>query len=106
MEQEEDMSNPLSFGGWLRQRRRESGVTQDDLAETSGCALTTLAKMESGERPPSRQVALLLADYFMIAADERDTFIIFAHSGLGAAGVTTENDTATPWRSVRGHFTN
>ena len=47
------MSEGVAFGGWLKQRRRESGVTQEELAESIGCSGTAIRKIEIGERHPS-----------------------------------------------------
>src|ERR687884_1530665 len=79
------MSNPSgtihsSFGSWLRQRRREAGIARDDLAERAACSSITLQKIEAGERRPSRQLALILAQVFSVPIDEREAFVAFARA--------------------------
>lgn len=41
------------FGAGVKVRRRELGLTQDDLAEKAGMHRTNLAEMERGTRSPS-----------------------------------------------------
>ncbi|HET9493719.1 MAG TPA: helix-turn-helix domain-containing protein, partial [Chloroflexia bacterium] len=89
------MSDAITFGAWLKQRRKEQGVPADYLAERIGCSTVTLLKIESGDRRPSRQIALLLADSFDIPDDEREAFVTFARTGVG---VTSEGPSAAPWR--------
>src|SRR6185369_10598790 len=104
------MSEDITFGGWLKQRRRESGVTQEELAESIGCSGTAIRKIEMGERHPSGQIAQLLADYLRIPDDECEAFIAFARSGRAASvsAETAHGDTGTraPWRNVYLHQTN
>ena len=51
------MGVQLSFGAWLRERRKQLDLTQFDLAERVGCSEDTSQKIERGERRPSKQVA-------------------------------------------------
>src|SRR5690242_9343688 len=62
---------PGSFGLWLRERRLAFGLTQEDLAARVGCARITVAKIETGERRPSRQMAERLAEILAVPAVER-----------------------------------
>ena len=41
------MNQASSFGGFVRQRRRELDLTQDELARRVGCAAITLRKIEA-----------------------------------------------------------
>ena len=70
----------VSFGQWLKQRRKMLDLTREDLAQQVGCAAVTLNKIEADERRPSKQIAALLAQYLNIPADEYPTFIRFARS--------------------------
>src|SRR5215207_2294587 len=74
------MDLEISFGRWLRHRRRALDLTQDDLDRQVGCAVITIQKLESDERRPSRQLAERLADGLMVAADERAAFITLARA--------------------------
>jgi predicted ATPase/transcriptional regulator with XRE-family HTH domain len=102
----------ISFGSWLKSRRKESGLSAEDLAEQIGCSSIALRKIESGERRPSRQIALLLADYFDIRSDEREAFTTFARqvpsvpqTGRSVLG-TRHSVLSAPWRTAHSHKTN
>src|SRR5690349_17590244 len=80
------MSSPVheSFGNWLKQRRREAGITRDELAERTACSSITLQKIEAEERRPSRQIALSLAQLFHVPPDEHEAFVVFARAAVGS----------------------
>lgn len=61
----------LSFGYWLRRRRKALDLTQAELAARAGCVLTTIKKIETGARQPSRQLIERLAAALALSADER-----------------------------------
>ncbi len=56
------MDSEVSFGLWLKRRRKALDLTQDSLAQRVGCSLATIQKIESDERRPSRQIAELLQE--------------------------------------------
>ena len=91
------MSEELTFGSWLRQRRKELSITQEELAERLGISGIALRKLESGERRPSGQIASLLAGYFRIPSDEHEAFVAFARTGRQAPGDVSPS---APWRGV------
>lgn len=70
----------LSFGYWVRRRRKALDLTQASLANQVGCATITIKKIESDARRPSRTMAERLADCLRIPEEERETFIL---GGLG-----------------------
>jgi predicted ATPase/transcriptional regulator with XRE-family HTH domain/Tfp pilus assembly protein PilF len=72
------MQPDLSFGQWLKLRRRSLGFTQAQLGEQIGYAGATLRKVEADELRPSRQLAERLAAALGIASEERDRFLSFA----------------------------
>jgi transcriptional regulator with XRE-family HTH domain len=69
------MDGDASFGGWLRQRRKQLDLTQARLAAQVGCAAETLRKIESGRLRPSREIASRLAECLDVPAAERDAFV-------------------------------
>jgi predicted ATPase/transcriptional regulator with XRE-family HTH domain len=69
------MSHPSTFGRRLKQLRQEHGLTQDTLAERIGCATQTIRKIEGGQRRPSYQIAVKLADELGIAHQDRADFV-------------------------------
>ncbi|MEO8289027.1 MAG: tetratricopeptide repeat protein [Chloroflexota bacterium] len=106
------MNYGITFGGWLKERRRAQGIGHDEFADRIGCSRIALLKMESGERRPSRQMALLLAQHFQIPADEQEAFVAFARAGqphaptVEAPTPASEAATRSPWRTTRLHKTN
>ena len=78
------MQTQITFGEWLRQRREELGLTRKELAGRVGCSVSTLRKIEAGERRPSGQIAGLMADCLRIPAEEHDTFVRAARGDLSA----------------------
>ncbi len=71
-----------SFGEWLRQRRETLDLTRVELAQRAGCSVSTLRKIETDQRRPSKQLSELLADCLGIASDERAAFIKAARGQL------------------------
>jgi len=70
---EEDF--PLHFSEWLKCRRRELDLTQEQLAQRASCSVFAIRKIESGERRPSRQLARTLSQALEIPAEDQPTFI-------------------------------
>jgi predicted ATPase/DNA-binding XRE family transcriptional regulator len=79
------MDTPVTFGLWLRQRRRVLDLTQDELARRAGCSVSAIRKLEADERRPSLQVARMLAAALQIAPHERAAFLLAARTEPGAA---------------------
>jgi predicted ATPase/transcriptional regulator with XRE-family HTH domain len=76
------MEAPVSFGEWLKERRKLLDLTQADLANRVGCSVMTIRKIEADERRPSRQIAELLAGCLEIAPEAHSTFIKVARAEL------------------------
>lgn len=76
------MELPVSFGLWLKERRKQLGLTQVELANCVGCSTVTIRKIEMDERRPSRQVAELLANCLEITPADRPTFLKVARAEL------------------------
>lgn len=75
------MNETQSFGEWLRHRRRELDLTQDELAHQTGCARITIRKIEANQMRPSKQLAGLLRERLGVPAGEGESFILFARVG-------------------------
>src|SRR5690349_4763677 len=69
------MNQATSFGGFVRQRRRELDLTQEELARRVGCAAITLRKIEADDLRASVQIAERLAMALAIPLDERAEFV-------------------------------
>jgi putative transcriptional regulator len=72
------MSMPSSFRIWLKRRRQERGLTQEQLGESVGYAGQTIAKIEGGQRRPSPQLALRLAEALELPLEERGSWMAAA----------------------------
>ena len=74
------MSSIESFGQLVKARRRELGLTQDELAHRVGCAPVTLRKIEYDDLRPSVQIAERLAMALNIPLEERAAFVRLART--------------------------
>lgn len=54
----------MSFSDILIYLRTQKGLTQKELAKQLGCALSVIGDIESGRRPPSKNMAIKLAYFF------------------------------------------
>src|SRR5512132_3155975 len=72
------MLETVSFGTWLRQKRRELDLSQKAFANEVGCAEITVRRMEAGEYKPSKELALTLFDKLGIRESERPQWVHFA----------------------------
>ncbi|MCW5850777.1 MAG: helix-turn-helix transcriptional regulator, partial [Anaerolineae bacterium] len=72
------MTEDVTFGRWLRQRRRRRDLTQESLATRVGYALAAVRRVEADDLRPSRELAEKLADALGLATDERPAFVRFA----------------------------
>lgn len=71
----ESINFPVFFGEWVKRRRKALDLTQEELAQRTGCSVFALRKIEAGVRKPSKQLAELLATALEIPLDEKDSFI-------------------------------
>jgi predicted ATPase/DNA-binding XRE family transcriptional regulator len=69
------MGDKLSFGYWLRRRRKAMDLTQSELGRHVGASEIMIRKIEADERRPSVQLAELLANRLAVPEDEREVFI-------------------------------
>ncbi|MEU3232446.1 helix-turn-helix domain-containing protein [Nocardiopsis alba] len=66
----------MSFGPLLRAHRLRAGMTQDELAETSGVSARTISLLETGKRPrPRLTSARVLADALDLGVEAREAFL-------------------------------
>ena len=69
------MDESISFGTWLKQRRKALDLTQAELAQRVGCAMMTIQKIEADERRPSKEIAVRLAQALELPPEEHAPFI-------------------------------
>lgn len=79
-----ERSEIVSFGAWLKCRRRAMDLTQDALAAQVGCSKDLIVKIEGDARRPSREVATLLARALQLLPHEIAPFIRCARAELSA----------------------
>ncbi|MET9569760.1 XRE family transcriptional regulator [Streptomyces virginiae] len=69
--QDEELADVLTaVGPRLRALRRRRGTTLAQLSETTGISLSTLSRLESGQRRPTLELLLPLAKAHRVALDE------------------------------------
>src|SRR5215207_3870185 len=93
------IDDDITFGEWLRRRRRALDFTQQELAHRVGCGITTIRKFEAGERRPSKELATQLAVCLEIAPEEYDRLITFARAERYPDRPTPPPPAARPSRS-------
>jgi len=86
----EEKGSPLVFSEWLKRRRKALDMTQDELAQRAGCSVGALRKIESGDRRPSKQLAVLLAKALEIPNEDQQTFLRVARGDLNAERLRQE----------------
>jgi predicted ATPase/transcriptional regulator with XRE-family HTH domain len=72
------MEVELSFGAWVRRRRKALDMLQKDLADHVGCSVSALQKIELDERRPSRELAERMAMCLEVVPNERAAFVQIA----------------------------
>jgi predicted ATPase/transcriptional regulator with XRE-family HTH domain len=88
----------VSFGEWLKRRRKAGGLTQEQLAQQVSCSTITLRKIEAEERRPSVQIVERLAEIFNIPQNEQPAFLRFARGDWKSAPAIESED--APWRAL------
>lgn len=68
----------LSFGYWVRRRRKALDLTQAELGRRTGASEAMIRKIEADERRPSRELAESLAKHLAIPPAEREAFLLAA----------------------------
>ncbi|MFD8964765.1 helix-turn-helix domain-containing protein [Streptomyces sp. NPDC059568] len=68
---DDDLSTVLTaVGPRLRALRRDQGTTLAELSESTGISLSTLSRLESGQRKPTLELLLPLAKAYGVPLDE------------------------------------
>ncbi|MEO8288910.1 MAG: helix-turn-helix domain-containing protein [Chloroflexota bacterium] len=76
------IGNELSFGVWLKQRRKAADLTQDALAELVGCSTDMVRKIEGDVARPSRKLTELVLTALDLSPQEQPPLITWARTGL------------------------
>jgi transcriptional regulator with XRE-family HTH domain len=59
----------IDFGSNLKHIRTNSGLTQKQLAESTGLGVRTIQQYEANDRKPTFDALIALADYFQVSID-------------------------------------
>src|SRR5215216_4963640 len=89
------MSDPSTFRTWLKRQRTERGLTQEGLGELVGYAAQTIRKIEGGQRRPSLQLALKLAQVLQLNPEEQAAWM------SAARAVAEPEEAAPPLQALR-----
>ncbi|MFN8472635.1 MAG: tetratricopeptide repeat protein [Anaerolineae bacterium] len=89
------MSADLTFGSWLKRRRRGLGLTQVELGRQTGYAGETIRKVEADEFRPSREMAEILAATLDISPEYRARFVRFARGEGEDGAFALDTDTVS-----------
>ena len=81
------IDSDLTFGAWLRRRRRALDLTREELAARAGCSVSAVRKFEADELRPSKALAELLADALELAPEHHTAFVRFARDTTTGAEV-------------------
>src|SRR5919202_1713609 len=95
------MDDSLSFGSWLKRRRKTLDLTQAELTRRAGCAAVTLQKIEAEERRPSNEIAARLAEALELPPEERTTFIKVARAEVGVHHLARASGASAPLPAAR-----
>lgn len=76
------IEQPVSFGYWIRRRRKALDWTQAELGRRVGASAAMIRKIEADERRPSRELAELLADHLLVPDADRAAFLRAARGVL------------------------
>ncbi|MFN8472678.1 MAG: tetratricopeptide repeat protein [Anaerolineae bacterium] len=91
--------NALSFGAWLKRRRRSLDLTQDALAARVVCSVETVRKLEAETLRPSKALAERLAECLDVPSEQRAHFVRFARGQADAEHLPVPTLTLDPARS-------
>lgn len=80
----DEASSVLTFGQWLRRRRRSLDLTQAELATRLHCAQGTIRRFEADDLRPSKLLAEQMAEALGVPAQLRADFVLFARQGFQA----------------------
>src|SRR4030095_7357138 len=92
------MPESISFGAWLRQKRRALDLTQKAFADQIGCAEITVRRMEADDYKPSTALALVLLEKLGIPEPERTQWV---HFSRGLAEYPNHYSTSSPPREPK-----
>jgi len=91
------MEQKISFGFWMRLRRKALDLTQAGLGQLVGCSAAAIRKFEADERRPSAHMLTRLAEIFDIPPEQQPAFLRFGRGDWASPPVEAIRD--EPWRT-------
>lgn len=88
------MQTQPSFGHWLKELRTVHDLTQAQLADLLACSISTIRKLETGQRRPSRDMAERLTKHFDLPLEEIQSFVHWARTQASSEQSVAFLDTA------------
>jgi predicted ATPase/transcriptional regulator with XRE-family HTH domain len=82
MHEHSSLQDAHTFGQWVKQRRKALGLTQANLAQRVSCSKSTINKIESDLRNPTKSLIELLAQHLKISPAEYAEFVHLAQPQL------------------------
>lgn len=76
------METTLTFGQWLRRRRKTLDLTQNELAARVPCAKGTIRRLETDDLRPSKTLAERLVVVLDVPESTQAAFVQFARTGF------------------------
>ena len=76
---EQIMKTPTEFSERMKMVRLEKNITQSQIAEGSSFDKSFISRLESGERKPTRDGIMYIAESMGLTADETDELLMSAH---------------------------
>ena len=96
----------ITPGTWLKNRRKELDLTQEELAREVGCSAIAIRKIEADRYRPSKQIALKLAESLEVPGGEWELFVKYARGeAMPSPTGSGDFDREAPWRGLHRHKT-
>jgi transcriptional regulator with XRE-family HTH domain len=93
----------VRFGQMIRNRRRQSNLTQEQVARQVGVSTPYVGHLESGKRHPSDEIVTRLAD--ALGFDRRELFFVANPRARNLFNSPDKKDGQTAWEEFRGDET-
>ena len=86
----------LILSQWIRRRRKSLDLTQAELAHKLACSVSTIQKVEEGDRRPSKNLIASLVKVLEIPEEQHQAFARLVRSRVPVATVGAANDNPKP----------
>ncbi len=91
--------NKATFGEAIRERRRQSDLTQREVADRIGTSTPYIGHLESGKRHPSEEIVARLAD--ALGFDRKELFFLANPKAHAIVAAAPESHGDSAWEEFR-----